>query len=201
MASEVKQIDPRAEFNKYRRKLLKANNIEHLICARCGEWRHSVHLHHIKELVYGGTNEASNLIPLCFECHDEWDKWDDGKIEFGTFLLTPKLRDFRKVFFGKLAVSSYSMEMYRSMMIPCRSSDWDAMYEKKDEVIYDYETELARQNALFSHYPYSDKVAMFRRYGSIPDPMLLEDISMLSQGKTLEECISKRGEKFKIEGN
>ena len=75
MASEVKQRDQRAEFNKYRRKLLKENDIEHLICARCGEFRCSIHLHHIKELVYGGANEASNLVPLCYECHHEWDIW------------------------------------------------------------------------------------------------------------------------------
>lgn len=199
MASGVQQRDPRAEFNKYRRKLLKENDIKHLICARCGEFRCSIHLHHIKELVYGGANEASNLVPLCYECHNEWDIWNDGKFEFGTFLLTPKLRDFRKVFFGKMAVSSHSMAMYRSMMVPCRSADWDSMYEKDDEETHDYETEFERQNALFSYYPYSDKFAMFQKYGCIPDPLLLEDISMLSQGKTLEECISQRGAKFNIE--
>ena len=93
------------------------------------------------------------------------------------------------------------MAMYRSMMVPVRSCDWDAMYESGEETHDDYENEFERQNALFSYYPYSDKIAMFQRYGCISDPLLLEDISMLSQGKTLEECISKRGENFSVKPN
>ena len=154
-----KVVDRRSEFQKYRRKLLKENDITHLICARCGEWRCSIHLHHIKEIVYGGTNEPYNLIPLCYECHDEWDKWDDNTFEFGTFLLTPKLRDFRKTFFGKIAVSSHSMALYRGLMIPVRAQDWAAQYtdgEENDE----YRSEFERQNKLFFQYTYSDTTEM-----------------------------------------
>ena len=197
MVNSVAQADLRAEFQKYRRKLLKENGIKHLICARCGEWRHSVHLHHIKELIYGGENEAYNLVPLCFECHDEWDQWDDGTFEFGTFLLTPKVRDFRKVFFGKIAVSSHSMALYRSMMLPLRSQDWAAEYTDGEEN-GEYRIEFARQNELFCQYPYSDTAAMLRRYGNIPDPLLLEDISMLADGKTLAECIALRSENITL---
>lgn len=197
MGKEVRPRTPREEFEKYRRKLLKENNIEHPICARCGEWRHSVHLHHIVELVHGGKNEANNLIPLCFECHGEWDSWNDGKFELGTFLLTPKIRDFRKVFFGRLAVSSHSMAMYRGMMIPIRSQDWATMYTESEDND-EYRTEFVRQNEIFCQYPYSDTAEMLRRYGNIPDPLLLEDISMLVDGKTLEECIRARGTNLQI---
>ena len=197
MANNVKARTPREEFEKYKRRFLKENDIKHLICARCGEWRTSVHLHHIKELVYGGTNDAYNLIPLCGECHDEWDKWDNDSFEFGTFLLTPKTRDLRRVFFGKLAISSHSLAMYRGLMIPVRSQEWAAMYE--DEDVLDYKTEFIRQNKLFAQYPYSDVEEMLTRYGNVPDPMLLEDLSMLSEGKTLEDCIRSRGSVFTVE--
>lgn len=168
--------DTRAEFNKFRRKLLKENNIEHLICARCGEWRGSVHLHHIKEIVYGGENVPENLVPLCHVCHNEWDSWDNGEFDFGTFLLTPTIRDIRKIFFGKMAMSKHSLMLHREAQHYGRSLWWAEMYHE-GENCGQYKEELLRQNGVFSTYPYSDTIEMFKLYGGVNTPVVLEDLA------------------------
>lgn len=170
--------DPRSEFNKFRRKLLKEHNIEHLICARCGEWRCSVHLHHIKEIVYGGDNKIENLIPLCCRCHGEWDCWNDGEFDFGTFLLTPPISAIKKVFFGKMAMSKHSLMTFRAMLPPLYSAVWAEMYHDGEDC-GQYMGELFRQNEIFNAYPYSDTFKMFELYGDINTPVVLEDDTAL----------------------
>jgi hypothetical protein len=186
MKKEVRPRTPREEFAKFRRKLLKENHIEHLICARCGEWRHSVHLHHIKELVHGGTNDAENLIPLCHVCHNEWDYWDGGEFDFGTFLLTPPIHYIRKAFFGKVAISKHSLMMYRAMQRPMRSNDWAEMYCDGEDC-EQYRVEWERQNAIFNAYPYSDIFEMFRLYGDVNTPVVLEDLASVKDDATLND--------------
>jgi len=183
--------DLRSEFNKFRRKLLKENNIEHLICARCGEWRVSVHLHHLKELVYGGKNETKNLVPLCHRCHYEWDYWGNGDFNFGTFLLTPPIWGIRDAFFGKMAISKHSLMLYRATQRTMRSVEYAAMYhdgENDDQ----YEEEWGRQNRIFNTYPYSNMTEMFNRYGEVSTPLVLEDLAMVnSDGVLLNHVKSK----------
>ena len=186
MKKEVRPRTPREEFAKFRRRLLKENNIEHLICARCGEWRHSVHLHHIEELVSGGKNEAENLIPLCFVCHEEWDSWDDGKFDFGTFLLTPPIRYLQKAFFGKMAMSKHSLMMYRATQLPMRSHNWAEMYHDGEDC-EQYRVEWERQNSVFNAYPYSDIFEMFRLYGDVNTPVVLEDLASARDDATVNE--------------
>ena len=55
----------------YKEKYYKHHNLEKcdlLYCAVCG--RIAVNLHHIVYKSQGGTDEPSNLISLCMECHD-----------------------------------------------------------------------------------------------------------------------------------
>jgi len=47
---------------------------EQPLCVRClerGEVRLAEHVHHVRPLVAGGTNERENLMPLCRQCHAE----------------------------------------------------------------------------------------------------------------------------------
>ena len=191
MTEKIRPRTPREEFQKFRRKLLRENGIEHLICARCGEWRISVHLHHITELVHGGTNDTENLIPLCYECHHEWDVWDDGEFDFGTFLLTPKLRDIRKIYFGKLAISTHSMLMCHVTQNCIRSTEWANMYcDGEDD--YEYIEEYRRQNDLFSKYPYSDTKRMFELFGNVNPPLVLEDLTQVRVDDALLDSLHTR---------
>ena len=185
------QKDPRAEFKKFRRKLLKENEINVLICARCGRWSKSVNLHHLKELIYGGENTTENLIPICSECHNEWDAWDDGEISFGQFLLTPRLKDIRKFFFGKMAMSSKSLQTYRAAMMTSRSWEWAAEFPFDDEED-GYYNEIYRQNLIFSAYPYSDEEKMFSVYGIMNTPITLEDFSYIQSSGAFSEELIKR---------
>lgn len=168
-------MDTRTEFErKIRRQILKENNIKHLICARCGNYHGSIHLHHIKEIVYGGTNDVENLIPLCSCCHHEWDDWGEVGIPFGTFLLTPKLTAIAKLFAGGIALSQSSLGLARSAALFGSSCSWNE--EKDADATSDYHDELARQNKIFNTFPYSDQKKMFDLYGDVKTPVAMEDV-------------------------
>ena len=189
------QRDSRAEYTKLRRRILKENEIKVMICARCGRWSRSVHLHHIKELVYGGENATENLVPLCSECHNEWDIWDDGVIPLGQFLLIPRLRDIRKHFFGKMAMSSKSLQTYRAAMMSTRSWEWAKEYHGEGEEYGDedeYYNEMYRQNMIFNAYPYSNLEEMFSLYGEMNTPVTLEDLSFAKTNEAFSDELIKR---------
>lgn len=42
-------------------------------CLRCGITT-SLEVHHIKPRIFGGTNEANNLMLLCHKCHYEYEQ-------------------------------------------------------------------------------------------------------------------------------
>jgi 5-methylcytosine-specific restriction endonuclease McrA len=46
-------------------------------CARCGS-RDRVEAHHVLPLLFGGTNDPENAMPLCHECH-RYSLWADAK--------------------------------------------------------------------------------------------------------------------------
>lgn len=60
----------RKEFNKIQKRFIKNNPV----CSRCGG--PACEVHHILPIVYGGTNEESNLASLCSCCHKELDIWE-----------------------------------------------------------------------------------------------------------------------------
>ena len=57
----------RLEYENLRAKLPK---ILGKVCSRCGS-TDGVEYHHRKPLQYGGTNDISNIVPLCHRCHQE----------------------------------------------------------------------------------------------------------------------------------
>ncbi|MEM9195230.1 MAG: HNH endonuclease [Myxococcota bacterium] len=38
-------------------------------CTKCGTTKGNLEIHHVKEVVYGGTDDDSNLVLICKECH------------------------------------------------------------------------------------------------------------------------------------
>ena len=57
--------DKRLEYETLRLRLPKLLGTK---CAHCGS-EDGVEYHHIRPLQYGGTNDLSNLVPLCHSCH------------------------------------------------------------------------------------------------------------------------------------
>lgn len=56
------------QWRKLRKKFLDA----HPLCEQCrlqGRYTMATEVHHIKPLANGGTNDESNLMPLCKSCH------------------------------------------------------------------------------------------------------------------------------------
>lgn len=58
----------RAWFSKHR--AYYNNNLKH-ICVNCGFESGILHLHHIVPLIKGGTNNLTNVVYLCEECHSK----------------------------------------------------------------------------------------------------------------------------------
>lgn len=161
MASEEK-LARRKEFTRYRTSLLRQNNIESLICARCGYSSQSNHLHHITEVVYGGEDTPQNLVPLCAECHREWDICSAVGMNFGEFLVsvssvTLQIATKHGVFGGAIS-SKEALKALRLAQFSANSLiDTDV----------DYWAELEKQNKLFNTYPYSDSETLLVLYSSM----------------------------------
>jgi 5-methylcytosine-specific restriction endonuclease McrA len=59
--------EKRLEYERIRGKLPKLLGTT---CVRCGSTE-QIEYHHKRPLLYGGTNDLSNIIPLCRNCHKE----------------------------------------------------------------------------------------------------------------------------------
>ena len=165
MASEK-----RLEFAKLRNRLLHQTGTKEFICARCGKFGKSVNLHHIEELIQGGENELSNLIPLCGDCHAEWDVCADVGMTFGEFLVSLP--------FGSMQIAAYiglfkspepignTLENIYALQFTGRAFKWEAK-RGKDGSWIDYWRELERQNSIFNAYPYSDHTKMIELFGTM----------------------------------
>jgi len=63
-------------------------------CARCHRGT-DLHVHHIKAIVFGGSDEDENLIALCLACHEEWHAVETvADLQFAEWLQTPSLVAF-----------------------------------------------------------------------------------------------------------
>lgn len=60
-------------------------------CRKCGV-RSDLEVHHIKERVYGGSDDLENLITLCGNCHAEWTFCEPVPMPFGRWLVLPPAR-------------------------------------------------------------------------------------------------------------
>ena len=87
-------MDLREEFNSCIKRRYKNSHTPQ--CAKCQifvPWGQGcMEIHHIKPLVYGGTNDYDNLITLCTLCHSEWHTYyDEGRMDFRLWLQKPPL--------------------------------------------------------------------------------------------------------------
>lgn len=96
VANSVDRRSLRKSFQPIRNRFLR----EHPTCARCGAAAQEVH--HIKALVFGGTNDDENLSPLCKSCHKDFDIFeaiymsahgpDEIENMYSRFLVSPSMR-------------------------------------------------------------------------------------------------------------
>lgn len=151
----------RAEFQRFRKEITKVFGRDTLICARCGARSKSTHIHHITPLIEGGNDDYKNLIPLCSDCHLEWDTYSDAGVGFGEFLTT-----IPNYMFAIL----YKMQMFR--FAEKQRPDMNTIYKSqfpgnslKCNEPQKYWAELAEENEKFCAYPYSDQDEMLRLFG------------------------------------
>lgn len=171
-----KAPEERQEFKKLRRLWMKEHNWDGFICARCGKYSKSVHLHHIKELIYGGENDPKNLIPLCGDCHHELDcfgsefPFEDFLVTFPSFampaLLLPEMETARKHFKTDQFLRVCSAA-YRCVNLAKQA---DKLVSKGM-----FPSELDKeQNKFFSAYPYSDDGWRSKRLDELYGPLPVE---------------------------
>ena len=170
-------VDKRTEFAKLRKQWMKSHGWKGFVCARCGHYSKSVHLHHIQELIYGGENTPENLIPLCSECHRELDYYSkDFPLE--QFLVTlpcivtPLVHE-RAMIEGAEMYSTRTWlglcaTVYRGMNL-ARATD------KISDTDLDASDLMIEQNEFFSKYPYSDEEWRLEQYKLVyGDPVARE---------------------------
>lgn len=161
--------EERKEFAKLRVRLLNLTESKQFICARSGLSNKSIHIHHLKELVSGGNNETSNMIPLCGDCHSEWDLCHDIGMNFGEFLVSLPSKTWQTATYiglfryygriGDILKNIYQVQFTANAL----------KYPRTEENPLAYFEEMERQNKVFSAYPYSDSNEMLRRYGQCYD--------------------------------
>ena len=120
----------RKDFNKIQRRFIKS----HPICSRCGGLAHEAH--HIQPIVHGGTNEESNLAPLCSACHKELDIWEDvwvhkmGASDFESFFTifctTPSTRFLASLVFIAFEKDIRSPAVDTLLDLACQENNFTA---------------------------------------------------------------------------
>lgn len=149
----------RTEFDKLRRQWMKDHGWRGFICARCGCYSKSTHLHHIRELIYGGENTPENLIPLCSDCHHEWDIYPED-YPFEQFLVTmpgvalpisQEMAAFEGAeLFPTRAWLALCASIYRAANLTKAGRDLEDAGWTASDFMYN-------QNMFFIKYPYSDE--------------------------------------------
>lgn len=170
----------RKEFTKKRNRILKENGWTSLICARCGRESQSTHLHHIVAVADGGSDDPENLIPLCCDCHNEWDTYEEMGVEFGPFLTTLPLHCFASMYY--LGIFRLSEKVDLNMLYVVQFAG--RAFKRKDEA-HLYWEDMKAQNKVFSKYPYGDAAKMLELYGKHYEPATKEEIKAV-----LDEVVS-----------
>lgn len=70
--NKSRRVELNARYGSKWRKLRARFLNQHPLCEQCrlqGRYTTATEVHHIKPLSDGGTNEESNLMPLCKSCH------------------------------------------------------------------------------------------------------------------------------------
>lgn len=160
----------REEFAKVRRELLKRLGRKTLICARCGHKSESVHLHHIKEMWEGGSDEPENLIPLCNECHVEWDTYGGAELTFGEFLTTLSYAAFA------LMYRAGYFRLPKDYPLDAKMFYLVQFVGKAEKHGTSYFIEMGEENKMFCAYPYSNAIKMLELYGKHYEPFTPDEV-------------------------
>jgi hypothetical protein len=138
---------------------MKNNGWKGFICARCGRFSKSVHLHHIQELVHGGENIPENLIPLCGDCHRELDFYPDN-YPLEQFLVTmpgmilslsTEMATFKGAeLFSTRRWMALCASTYRAVNLVKAGRELESEGWTANDFMY-------AQNIFFCKYPYSDE--------------------------------------------
>lgn len=167
----------RSEFQRSRADIVRHFGRKTLICARCGHKSKSTHLHHIHPLIEGGSDSCENLIPLCGDCHDEWDIYADAGIDFGNYLTTLSAKTFAVMY--RVSAFRFPTESGFDMSkIYILQFTGNAM---KQEEPLDYFEEIRQENAVFCQYQYSDTNEMLRLYGTHYDVVDVDGANELAE--------------------
>ncbi len=59
------------EFTKVKPQVAERDEYRCQLCKLEGRWTKATQVHHIKYRSQGGTNDPSNLVCLCYECHEK----------------------------------------------------------------------------------------------------------------------------------
>jgi len=159
----------REKFADFRRLLLRTENIKHLICARCGYFSKSVDLHHLEELIFGGSNEVGNLVPLCRTCHIDWDDCGEIGMSFGEFLVSLSSVAWQAAAHLGLFRSNMGVGVALENIYKMQFNAQSIKYNREN--LSAYWQELKRQNKIFTAYPYSDHAKMLELYGDMYKPL------------------------------
>lgn len=184
----------RQEFAKKRKALLAQTASGQFICARCGRFSKSVNLHHITELIDGGSNDNRNLIPLCEDCHIEWDTCADVGMVFGEFLVSLPSMTWQMVAMTGLLRSPHSIGKALAGVYKMQFTGGALRFtaiKKQNRVYFDYWDELKRQNEMFPSYPYSNHDKMIKLYGSMYETLSQESFAEYAQER-LEEIKARK---------
>jgi hypothetical protein len=75
-------------------------------CQECGTSRHPLHVHHIESLSRGGSDDPSNLVTLCEDCHSQYHSHMGGGRRRAWEPTT------RPTFYPQLGVTSAELRAY-----------------------------------------------------------------------------------------
>lgn len=152
--------EARKKYYSDRTKLLRKHSIKKLICARCWYSSKEVHLHHLQEVLRGGSNEPSNLVPLCSRCHREWEIYEGHKFEFEDFLHTPSAVGFAAAIKSITTSGSDQRKVEDIGIWLLRLNQSERISNQFDSGDPDdFEIEVERQNEIFNKYRYSENSA------------------------------------------
>lgn len=116
--------------------------------------------HHIKPIYRGGIDQPEDIIPLCGQCHQEWDIFKEYGMDFGDFLTTLPEHTIARLY----SVGAFRAEEKIDLSIIYRLQFTGRAFshDNDPEAYWDL---LKEQNQFFCKYPYSDHRAMLEAHG------------------------------------
>lgn len=114
-SKRLKRVDSKSKWGQTRNKLFQERGYR---CETCLS-DNSLHIHHIKHVSLGGTNESKNLIILCEACHER----EHGKsFHYNTFL-DGNYGESKKVISNKVKLINKAIKLNNCITIIYKKED------------------------------------------------------------------------------